>query len=163
MSPLHSVYQLTLGAVHSSQPHSFSSTGNMVRVKRRHSTIVIIPNDSSVHDLAPIALEEREIVQALKNAIQSLHGDYGLGTCLRSLAVKKYCPSTRTAVVSTQRGPHILLLTSLPLVRKIGKHECTLRLARLSGTLRSSYKSIMKKNPPITSSSKKTKAKSKSK
>ena len=122
----------------------------MVRVKRRHLTLKIVPHDLNLHHLAPVPLEEREIVIALKLAIQTLHGDFGLGSCIRSLVVKKYCPSTRVAIVSIQRGPHTFLVSSLPLVKKIANIDCSLKLDYFSGTLRSSYKAIVKKNPTLT-------------
>lgn len=121
----------------------------MVRVKRRHLAVKIVPHDLDVHHLAPIPLEEREIFLALKSALQTLHGDFGLGSCIRSLVVKKYCPTLRIAIVSIQRGPHLLLTSSLPLIKKIADVECSLKLDYFSGTLRSSYKALLKKTPKI--------------
>lgn len=114
----------------------------MVRVKRRYFTFKFNSEDSKN---AALEFNEYQLLRCLREIVQEIHGDFGLGSLLKSLTVKKLCPETRVAVVSCQRGPHELLSTSIPFVRKVSNLSCSLQVIYLSGTFRSSLKFLMRK------------------
>jgi len=117
----------------------------MVRVKRRYLTIHFNPEDPKITPSMPLEFSESDVVRALRECVHTIHGDYGLGSILRSLSVKKVSPATRIAIVSCQRGPHELLVSSIPLVNKIKETMVSLQLIYMSGTMRSSNKFLIKK------------------
>ena len=114
----------------------------MVRVKRRYFTLKFNPQDSKN---AALEFNEYQLLRCLREVVQDIHGDFGLGSLLKSLTVKKLCPQTKIAVVSCQRGPHELLSTSIPFVHKVSSLSCSLQVIYLSGTFRSSLKFLMRK------------------
>ena len=113
----------------------------MVRVKRRYFTLQINTDNPKTE----LLFSERDLVMALREAVQGIHGDFGLGSLIKSLTVKRLSTQTRTALVGCQRGSHELLSTSIPFVRKIKQTECSLQVVYLSGTIRSSLKFLIAK------------------
>lgn len=116
----------------------------MVRVKRRYLTIEIVPEDGKYKKNEPFQLNEHQLMGVLKDAIQDLHGDYGVGCVQKSLYVKKFCSETRIGVITVQRGPHVFLTSSIPFIKTIKQIECKIKLIYFSGTLRSSLKQLAK-------------------
>jgi RNase P/RNase MRP subunit POP5 len=110
----------------------------MVRVKRRYFTL-------QIRSESKVSFSERDLIRSLKDTVQSIHGDFGLGSLLKSLAVKRLSLDTRTAVLVCQRGPHTLLSSSIPFVRAVKQVNCTFQVIHLSGTIRSSFKFLVKK------------------
>ena len=117
----------------------------MVRVKRRYLTIEIVPEDSKYDKKnKSFPLNERELTNVIKDHVHEIHGDYGVGSIQKSLYVKKFCPETRVAVITVQRGPHMFVTSSIPFIKTIKDIKCQIKLIYFSGTLRSSLKNLSK-------------------
>lgn len=113
----------------------------MVRVKRRYILFEVVPNDDVLRlDIAsvdkPLKITEKDIIYAFRQKILQLYGDFGLGSVLKSLHVKRFTGATRLGVISVQRGQHTMVTSSMPLVKKIKDLNCMVRIVRLSGTIR---------------------------
>lgn len=120
----------------------------MVRVKRRYVTILIHPDDPKVTILP---FTDYDFLNCVKEAVSGMHGDFGLGSIMKSLRVKKFSPDTRIVVLACQRGPHELLTSTLPFIRKVKTTPCSLQQIYLSGTIRSSLRFLIKKyNQEVT-------------
>lgn len=113
----------------------------MVRVKRRYLTIQFLPNDSKV---TRIDATERDVAHLIKEAVHTIHGDFGQGSIQKSLQVKKFSPETGIAVVSVQRGQHEMVTSAIPFIKKFKDMDCRLQLIYLSGTIRCSIKFLIK-------------------
>lgn len=106
----------------------------MVRFKRRY--VLFEVNPSGGERLDHLKITEKHITQALRDAVQALYGDFGLGSIVKSLYMKRFTPVTRLGIVSCQRGQHALLTSSLATVKKIKDLNCSIRIVYLSGTIR---------------------------
>ncbi|KAL1425275.1 hypothetical protein MTO96_019422 [Rhipicephalus appendiculatus] len=94
-----------------------------------------------VHQL-PVT--EKDIYACVRNAVRFLHGNFGLGVTKFNLAVKFFNPHTRVFLLRTRRGAHTLTLSALPFVKKIKDEAATLKVLRLTGTIRSCLKYLRK-------------------
>lgn len=113
----------------------------MVRVKRRYLTLQFLPDDGKT---TRIDMKERDVAFLLKDIVRDVHGEFGVGSIQNSLQVKKFNQETGIAVVSVQRGPHHLITSSIPFVKKVKDLKCSLQVIYLSGTLRASVKFLIK-------------------
>ncbi|RWS14210.1 protein argonaute-4-like protein [Dinothrombium tinctorium] len=114
----------------------------MVRIKRRYVLIEICVNDSRFDTRQDLPFGEKQVIAAIRSKIHEIHGDFGLGSVLMSLNCKKFDKITKIVIISCRRDPIQALLTSLPLVTRIGDVFCTLNSLKLTGTLRSCLKSL---------------------
>lgn len=108
----------------------------MVRVKRRYILFEIMPSDQRFERQIDLKLSERDIIFAFRQTILMIYGDLGLGSVLKSLHIKKFSSATRIGIVSVQRGQHTLLTSSVAFIKKIKDLNCSIRIVRLSGTIR---------------------------
>ncbi|EEC07666.1 ribonuclease P/MRP protein subunit POP5, putative [Ixodes scapularis] len=116
----------------------------MVRLKHRYILVEILWKDwqnPSIHQL-PVA--EEDIYGSVRNAIQYLHGEFGVGVTRFHLTIKFFNPYTRVFLLRTRRGAHTLTLSALPFVTKIKDDAATLRVLKLAGTIRSCLKFLKK-------------------
>lgn len=114
----------------------------MPPVKRRYVLFKIEPllNDPTQKEL-PI-ISEGEIVTAVRDSVQRLHGDFGLASLLLNFYSKKFDQTTRTGVLVAKRESYKFLLTSLPLVRSIHGHDVFISILKISGTLRGCLRAL---------------------
>ena len=108
----------------------------MVRFKRRYILFEVVPHDRRQQEAEKINISEKEVVKAMRQAIHLVHGDFGLGSVLKSLFLKRFTPRTRLGIVTVQRGPHRLLGSSLAVICKIGQVDCSIKCLYMSGTVR---------------------------
>lgn len=114
----------------------------MVRVKKRYLLLEVVPDEGL--GAKSLLFDEGDLIVAVREAVLATHGDFGLGSVINSLYCKRFSPKTGCCLLSCRRGPHYLLLTSLPFVKIVKNTPCTLRLIHLSGTIRGSC-SILKR------------------
>jgi len=113
----------------------------MPPVKRRYILFKIEPLlTDSTEKLAPI--NEGDIVNAVREVVQRLHGDFGMASILLNFYSKKYHEPTRTGVLVAKRESYKFLLTALPLVRSIRGRDVSMSILKLSGTLRGCLSSL---------------------
>ncbi|KAI1288316.1 Ribonuclease P/MRP protein subunit POP5 [Halotydeus destructor] len=108
----------------------------MVRVKRRYVLFEVIPSDQNMSQDYHIKLSEKEIIHAMRRMIEAKYGNFGLGTILKSLHVKRFNGVTRIGIITIKRGPHVFLTSSMPFIKEINSFKCSLRTFYLSGTIR---------------------------
>ena len=111
----------------------------MPPIKRRYILFTIKSrNVDSQDDLSNI--REGDIVRAVKETIQNLHGDFGSGSIIYSFNLKNYDRSKRMGIFASKRETCGFVSTALPIVSKIGKLEVSLSILKITGTLRGSVK-----------------------
>ena len=119
----------------------------MPPVKRRYVLFKIEPRlvattTGDSNESTKFNFSEGEIVTTVREVVQHLHGDFGLGSILLNFYSKKYDAVTRTGVLASKRESYKFLLTALPLVRTIRGQEVSISILRLSGTLRGCLRSL---------------------
>lgn len=102
--------------------------------------VEVLPKDWAELPSHKISANERDIVGAVKKAVQHMHGDFGLGVTRASLVVKFFNPHTGVFLLRVRRGPHVLVSSVLPLVDSINCQPVTLQMLKLCGTIRSCFK-----------------------
>uniref|UniRef100_T1KCW9 Ribonuclease P/MRP protein subunit POP5 n=1 Tax=Tetranychus urticae TaxID=32264 RepID=T1KCW9_TETUR len=110
----------------------------MVRVKKRYVLLECVLNDNRSSEGLPF--EEGDIVVAIRDAVLTIHGDFGLGSVMGSLFCKKLSKKTRICLFCCRFGPHYMMTTAIPFVKKIKDTPCSLRQLYISGTIRGSLK-----------------------
>ena len=111
----------------------------MVRVKRRYILFEIIPNNNKLDKLG---ISEKDIIETIKQSVTQLYGDYGLGSVIQSIQLKRYNYMTRTGLLATKRNNCRLSLTAIPFIRRVQHLDCIFRIIHLSGTIRGCLKAL---------------------
>eukprot|EP00117_Sycon_ciliatum_P021544 scpid78794/ scgid18850/ Ribonuclease P/MRP protein subunit POP5 len=121
----------------------------MVRLKHRYATVELSysgDSDSGGGRQHDEQLSSKRMVEELRKAVQCLHGDYGLGCVLRSLHVKYLNVQTNIAIIRISRDYYKLLLSALPLMKKLRDIECSIKVLHLGGTIRSCQRFLIAHN-----------------
>ncbi|XP_065830911.1 ribonuclease P/MRP protein subunit POP5-like [Oscarella lobularis] len=113
----------------------------MVRFKCRYVVLELVYED----DKTDLSLTTRDLLNALRDIIQTIHGEFGAAQ-VRHLSAKYLNVHSRTAVVKCGIKSYRTLLSAMPFVRHLRRLPCTVRSLRLAGTLRSCQKFIAKRN-----------------
>uniref|UniRef100_L7M695 Ribonuclease P/MRP protein subunit POP5 n=1 Tax=Rhipicephalus pulchellus TaxID=72859 RepID=L7M695_RHIPC len=116
----------------------------MVRLKHRYVLVEILWKDWQNPRVHQLPVTEKDIYACVRNAVHFLHGNFGLGVTKFNIAIKFFNPHTRVFLLRTRRGAHTLTLSALPFVKKIKDEAVTLRVLRLTGTIRSCLKYLRK-------------------
>lgn len=116
----------------------------MVRVKRRYILFELI--FESKDDLVNFekSINERQIVQSIRDSVHQTFGDYGLAAINQSLILKRFNKSTKIGVLGCYRNCYRILFNSLFLIKDILKIRCTFKTHYLSGTIRGCLKALEK-------------------
>ncbi|KJE96183.1 hypothetical protein CAOG_06542 [Capsaspora owczarzaki ATCC 30864] len=112
----------------------------MVRFKNRYvlGELTIAGSDAPPSGPGAAGVSIGPLVNALKDAVQEAHGDYGLACVLGSFNVKHYNTETGLTMIRAPRDYVEILLSSLTLLGTIGKAQCAWKTVHVSGTLRKS-------------------------
>uniref|UniRef100_G3MNN1 Ribonuclease P/MRP protein subunit POP5 n=1 Tax=Amblyomma maculatum TaxID=34609 RepID=G3MNN1_AMBMU len=116
----------------------------MVRLKHRYVLVEILWKDWQDPHIFELPVTEKDIYACVRKAVHFLHGDFGVGVTKFNLAIKFFNPHTRVFLLRTRRGAHTLTLSALPFVKKIKDEAATLRVLKLTGTIRSCLKYLKK-------------------
>ncbi|KAL6719330.1 RNA-binding protein pop5 [Lecanora helva] len=135
----------------------------MVRIKHRYLLVHILypnpddakskastltPNKSlpdlvQFHAPSPDDLNPGALINAIKNQIQDLYGDYGVGLVSSSLVVKYLSPATSTAIIRCSRNHYRLAWAALSFMTHLPStpsqkqsRPCVMRVVRVSGTIK---------------------------
>lgn len=83
----------------------------------RYFVVEINPEYKSSDD--SLELKGGSLHNAITDAVQKLHGDFGVAA-IRAGLVTKYCnEKTRIAIIRTRHGPHRLVASALPFITKV--------------------------------------------
>ena len=116
----------------------------MVRVKRRYILFELVfgcKDDSVNFDRS---INERHIIQAVRDAVQQLYGDYGLGVISQSLVLKRFNKQTKIGILSCYRHSYRNLFNALLIIQDVLKVKCIFRTHHLSGTIRGCLRALAK-------------------
>ena len=116
----------------------------MVRVKRRYILFELIFESKDDYVNFDRSINERHIMQVIRDSIQQLYGDYGLAILNQSLSLKRFNKQTKIGILSCYRHSYQILFNSLFLIQDIHKVKCIFKTHHLSGTIRGSLKCLQK-------------------
>ena len=106
----------------------------MVRYKNRYVAVEVNPLGQGGTKTFP--LNSRDLYSSVIEAVQKLHGDFGVGAISSGFAAK-YCNEiTRIALLRARHGPHRLMASALPSITHIGKMPVTLRTIYTGATMK---------------------------
>ena len=88
----------------------------------------------------------RSLLNVIREAILSLHGDYGLASVQQSLTVKYFNAVTRVLIVRCPRSNHKAVWSALTIITSLSKLPCAMRMLHVGGTIRSCQRALVKHN-----------------
>lgn len=88
----------------------------------------------------------RSVLDAIKEAILSLHGDYGLAAVQQSLNVKYLNAVTRVLMVRSPRGHHKAVWSAMTTITSLKGVPCAIHMLHVGGTIRSCQRALVKHN-----------------
>lgn len=113
----------------------------MVRFKNRYISVEI---DNGLSITQPLNVNPQELYNEIINKVKFVHGIVGLGSVKPGLKVI-YCNElTRIIIIRVRHGPHRLISSILPLLKKIKNIDCSLKIIYVGATLQHCYKAILK-------------------
>lgn len=105
----------------------------MVRVKRRY---IVLKFNKRGKD----TVDEHELMDEIKNQVESTYGDFGVACLRRNFSSKKFDEKDGFAVIQVRKDAHEMVMSVIPLITRINDKDCTVNIIHLSGTLRCSLK-----------------------
>ncbi|KAE8742469.1 hypothetical protein FOCC_FOCC012023 [Frankliniella occidentalis] len=106
----------------------------MVRYKNRYIAVEV--NPLGLSGTKSFSLNGRDLYKAVLDAVQKLHGDFGVAAISSGYSAK-YCNEvTRIALLRARHGPHRILASALPTVTHVGQKSATLRTIYSGATIR---------------------------
>lgn len=88
----------------------------------------------------------RSLLDAVKAAILSLHGDYGLASVQHSLNIKYLNAVTRVFILRCPRDHHKAVWAALTTITSLKKVPCAMNVLHVGGTIRSCQRALVKHN-----------------
>lgn len=114
----------------------------MVRVKRRYILFELVFDSKDDCTNFDRSINERHITHAVRDSVQQLYGDYGLGVISQSLVLKRFNKQTKIGIFSCYRHSYRYLFNALLLIQDIQKVKCIFRTHHLSGTIRGCLRAL---------------------
>nr|CAG4645904.1 EOG090X0GYO [Lynceus sp. MCZ IZ 141354] len=115
----------------------------MEQTSRRYFVVEVHPA-SQHNEHEPYLLKELDLYHAILDAVEELHGEYGVAA-IKSGFQAKYCNEiTRVAIIRARHGPHRLVGSSLNLVTTIGKRPIMLQTLYIGATIVKCYHFLKK-------------------
>ncbi|KAF7285613.1 POP5 ribonuclease P/MRP subunit [Rhynchophorus ferrugineus] len=112
----------------------------MVRHKNRYIVVQIGLLYTKENTLMKIPHEL--IALSIKEKVQQLHGDFG-EAAIRAGFTAKYCNEyTRIAIIRVRHGPHRLVTSSIPFIRKLNKIKVSMSILYIGATIRKCFSFI---------------------
>ncbi|XP_045104103.1 ribonuclease P/MRP protein subunit POP5-like [Portunus trituberculatus] len=113
-------------------------TLSMVRFKRRYVVVEVVCGRGTVRMSA--------LHDTVLAAVKRMHGDYGVGAVIPGFGVKYINPETQIAFISSSRGPHRLVASSLPFISEVGGRPATVRSLHHAASMRHGFIFLKKYN-----------------
>nr|CAG4641308.1 EOG090X0GYO [Eulimnadia texana] len=115
----------------------------MVRFKNRYLVFEITPTNSGQMDpLNPYMLNSTDLYHAVMDVVEQIHGEFGAAAVNNGIDAKYCNEHTRMAVLRVRHGPHRLVSSSLPFLKKIGNRTVVLHSLYTGATLNKCFKFI---------------------
>ena len=88
----------------------------------------------------------RSMLDAVKEAILSLHGDYGLAAVQQSLNIKYLNAVTRVMMIRCPRDHHRGVWSALTTITSLKGVPCAVHMLHVGGTIKSCQRALVKHN-----------------
>ena len=88
----------------------------------------------------------RSVLSAVKEAILSLHGDYGLAAVQQSLNIKYLNAVTRVMMIRCPRDHHKGVWSALTTITSLKGVPCAVHMLHVGGTIKSCQRALVKHN-----------------
>ncbi|KAH9820269.1 hypothetical protein DFH28DRAFT_955846 [Melampsora americana] len=110
----------------------------MVRFKNRYILIHLIfnPNHSNFQNQLILNINQKEILDLIRQSIHEHFGELNLGQSTASLNIKYYSPTTSLLILRCARDSISIVRVALMLIRQIKGHDVIFRSINVSGTMR---------------------------
>ena len=95
---------------------------------------------------ALVGATPRSLLDAVKEAILCLHGDYGLASVQHSLNIKYLNAVTRVLILRCPRDHHKAVWAALTTITSFKKVPCVAHVLHVGGTIRSCQRALVKHN-----------------
>lgn len=86
------------------------------------------------------------MLDVIKEAILSLHGDYGLASVQHSLNIKYMNAVTRVLILRCPRDHHKAVWSALTTITSLKQTSCAVHVVHVGGTIRSCQRALVKHN-----------------
>ncbi|KAK3202780.1 hypothetical protein GRF29_154g717099 [Pseudopithomyces chartarum] len=134
----------------------------MVRVKNRYLVANILypaatsvvkdgksaPSIMQFHAPTPDSLHTGQLIRLIRDGIENLFGDYGMGMVNRTLKVIYWSPPTSTAIIRCPREHYQMVWAALTFVTKLPHPNHTpvvIKVVRVSGTIRKAEEEVIRR------------------
>ncbi|OAL03927.1 hypothetical protein IQ06DRAFT_291568, partial [Phaeosphaeriaceae sp. SRC1lsM3a] len=140
----------------------------MVRVKYRYLVVNIlypspppssktkppVPDLIQIHSPTSDTLHAGLLVRLIREHIEDLYGDYGMGMVSSGLKINYWSPSTSTAIVRCPRDHYEMVWAALTFITHLPKTSnspsasdtpVVLRVVRVSGTIKKAEEEVIKR------------------
>ncbi|KAH7398472.1 Rpp14/Pop5 family-domain-containing protein [Pyrenochaeta sp. MPI-SDFR-AT-0127] len=136
----------------------------MVRVKFRYLVVNFLypeptaksktplPGLVQIHSPTPDAFHPGLLVRMIRNEVEELYGDYGMGMVSAGLKVNYYSPSTSTAIIRCPRDHYEMVWAALTYITHLPKPidiPVVMRVVRVSGTIRKAEEEVIRRSQQI--------------
>ncbi|KAL5478181.1 hypothetical protein EMCRGX_G025074 [Ephydatia muelleri] len=118
----------------------------MVRFKNRYFLVGFRFASQEESARALKILTHKSLVDLIRDAILSLHGQYGVSCVQKSLSVKYINVDTSVAIIRCPRDYHRQVWAALTTITNIQQCPCTAQVLHLGGTIQSCQKFLIKYN-----------------
>jgi ribonuclease P/MRP protein subunit POP5 len=116
----------------------------LMRLKHRYLIAQILSNEAKDFDDSS-SITSKEIISAIRDSIQELYGDVGMGTFGVSAIIKYFDPNAtrRVFIVRVNREFITQVWYAISITSAIKKYACTLRCLCVAGSLRTCSKKAL--------------------
>ena len=112
----------------------------------RYLLVELVFSSAEDGNSALTATTPKGLLNAIKEAILSLHGDYGLASVQQSLNVKYLNAITRVFILRCPRDHHKAVWSALTTITSLKKVPCAAHVLHVGGTIRSCQRALVKHN-----------------
>ncbi|KAF2829253.1 hypothetical protein CC86DRAFT_187269 [Ophiobolus disseminans] len=136
----------------------------MVRVKYRYLVVNILypeppetrktqlPDLVQVYSPTPDAFHAGLFVRLIREQVEELFGDYGMGMISSGLKINYWSPSTSTAIIRCPRDHYEMVWAALTYVTHLPKpveQPVVMRIVRVSGTIKKAEEEVIRRSQQI--------------
>jgi len=94
----------------------------------------------ALHNLKPLHIHDEDLVLAIKDIVEKIHGDFGRAAITPGLRAIYSNPETHLALIQCRHGPHLLVGSSLSFLTNVNKEKIVPRLIYTGATIRNCFK-----------------------
>ena len=112
----------------------------------RYLLVEFVFSSAEDGNTALVGATPRNILDAVKESILSLHGDYGLASVQHSLNIKYLNAVTRVMIVRCPRDQHKAVWSAITTITSLKRTPCAAHVIHVGGTIRSCQRALVKYN-----------------